>query len=169
MMESAKETQLKKFDAAIGAVSAKDVRVKGSAPGQYLGFALQPVRLFYHLLKCDPEDQVGLEHVDDVSVHTNHGVRVAEQCKSALSRNPVSNWAVESSTQSSRAWLPNRMIFRMRPARRVGEEEALTASPNSSCRMVRMRSSSRCLRAGRWARLDRMSIRGLFIAPSYTG
>lgn len=70
-------------------------KAKGSAPGQYLGFALQPVRLFYHLLTCSPEDSVGLEHVDDVSVHSVDQVRCAEQCKSALSGNPISNWAVD--------------------------------------------------------------------------
>ena len=30
-----------------------------------------------------------------MSVHTGDGVRLAEQCKSALSQNPVSNWAVD--------------------------------------------------------------------------
>jgi len=49
--------------------------VKGSAAGQYLGYALQPVRLFYHLLKCNPDATVGLEHVDDISVHSSDGVR----------------------------------------------------------------------------------------------
>lgn len=70
-------------------------KVKGSAPGQYLGFALQPVRLFHHLITCDPEESAGLEYVDDVSVHAHSHVRVAEQCKSALSGNPISNWAVD--------------------------------------------------------------------------
>lgn len=70
-------------------------RAKGSAPGQYLGFALQPVRLFYHLLTCNADESVGLELVDDVSVHASDQVRCAEQCKSALSGNPISNWAVD--------------------------------------------------------------------------
>lgn len=68
-------------------------KAKGSAPGPYLGYGLQPVRLFYHLLTCSPDALVGLEHVDDVSVHYNGKVLIAEQSKSALSQNPVSNWA----------------------------------------------------------------------------
>jgi hypothetical protein len=42
---------------------------KYSAPGQYLGYALQPLRLCYHLLDCPPGAQVSLEHTDDVAVH----------------------------------------------------------------------------------------------------
>lgn len=68
---------------------------KGSAPGQYLGFALQPVRLFYHLLSCSPDASVALEFVDDVSVHKDDDALISEQCKSALSHNPVSNWSVD--------------------------------------------------------------------------
>lgn len=72
-----------------------DGKAKGSAPGQYLGYALQPVRLFYHLLTCDPEASVGLEHSDDVSVHNETGVLFVEQCKSALSQNPLSDWSID--------------------------------------------------------------------------
>ncbi|MFY0310872.1 hypothetical protein ACFMBG_13350, partial [Leisingera sp. D0M16] len=68
-------------------------KVKGSAAGQYLGFALQPVRLFYHLLTCPSEASVGLEYVDDVSVHLGDDVVFAEQCKSYLTGNPISNWS----------------------------------------------------------------------------
>lgn len=68
---------------------------KGSAAGQYLGYALQPVRLFYHLLTCPSDAHVGLEYVDDVSVHLGDKVLHAEQCKSALSGNPTSNWATD--------------------------------------------------------------------------
>ena len=63
---------------------------KGSAAGQYLGYALQPVRLLYHLLTCPSAAHVGLEYVDDVSVHLGDKVLHAEQCKSALSGNPTS-------------------------------------------------------------------------------
>ena len=33
---------------------------KHAAPGQYLGFALQPVRLCFHLLTCEPGAKVSL-------------------------------------------------------------------------------------------------------------
>jgi hypothetical protein len=71
-------------------------KAKGSAAGQYLGYSLQQVRLFYHLLTCSPDCYVGLEHVDDVSVHDASGKPVLlEQSKSALSQNPVSDWSVD--------------------------------------------------------------------------
>lgn len=70
-------------------------KAKGSAAGQYLGFALQEVRLFYHLLTCPPDADVGLEYVDDVSVHIGDQTVRAEQCKSSLSGNPISNWSPE--------------------------------------------------------------------------
>lgn len=70
-------------------------KVKGSAPGQYLGYALQPVRLFYHLLTCDPDADVGLEYLDDVSIHNATDTLLVEQCKSALSQNPLSDWSID--------------------------------------------------------------------------
>lgn len=68
---------------------------KHSAPGQYLGFALQPVRLFYHLLTCPKGAKVSLEYVDDVAVHGADGSLLLEQTKSALKQNPISDWAVD--------------------------------------------------------------------------
>lgn len=70
-------------------------KIKGTAPGQYLGYALQSVRLFYHLITCDQDAAVGLEYADDVSVHNGSEARLLEQCKSALSQNPVSDWAID--------------------------------------------------------------------------
>ncbi len=70
-------------------------KAKGSAAGQYLGYALQPVRLFYHLLTCDPDAHVGLEHADDISVHSADGSTLVEQCKSALKTNPITDWSVD--------------------------------------------------------------------------
>lgn len=67
--------------------------ISGTAPGQYLGYALQPVRLFYHLLKCDSDALVGLEYADDISVHIDDTLEIVEQCKSALKQNPISDWA----------------------------------------------------------------------------
>ncbi len=65
---------------------------KHSAPGQYLGFALQPVRRFYYLLIAPKGAKVGLELQDDVSVHYANGKVCLEQTKSALKQNPISDW-----------------------------------------------------------------------------
>jgi hypothetical protein len=70
----------------------KQLNAKGSAPGQYLGYAIQPVRFFYYLLTCDSDCSVGLEVVDDVSVHRGNIPVLVEQCKSALTSNPTTDW-----------------------------------------------------------------------------
>lgn len=66
-----------------------------SAPGQYLGFALQPVRMFYHLLDSPDVASVSLEHLDDVAVHYTNGSVLVEQAKSALAHNPLSDWSID--------------------------------------------------------------------------
>lgn len=76
-------------------MNAERKRVKHSAPGQYLGFALQPVRAFYHLITCPKGAKVALELLDDVSVHYSDGTAYLEQTKSALSHNPLSDSAVD--------------------------------------------------------------------------
>ncbi|RXS97583.1 ABC-three component system protein [Silvibacterium dinghuense] len=70
-------------------------RPKHTAPGQYLGFAIQPVRLCYHLLTCPAKAKVSLEYLDDVAIHYVDGSALLEQAKSALSQNPLSDWAVD--------------------------------------------------------------------------
>lgn len=67
--------------------------VKHAAAGQYLGFALQPVRLCYHLLSSPNDASVSLEYLDDVAVHYSDGTLLLEQCKSALAHNPLSDWS----------------------------------------------------------------------------
>lgn len=67
--------------------------VKHSAPGQYLGFALQPVRMFFHLLSGPDGANVSLEHLDDVAVHYPDSSILVEQAKSALTQNPLSDWS----------------------------------------------------------------------------
>ena len=64
-----------------------------AAPGPYLGFALQPVRLCYHLLTCPKGAHVSIEHLDDVAIHQPDGSILLEQTKSALKQNPLSDWA----------------------------------------------------------------------------
>jgi hypothetical protein len=66
---------------------------KHAAPGPYLGFALQPVRLCFHLLTCPQGAVVSLEHLDDVAVHYSDGTVTLEQTKSALKHNPLADWA----------------------------------------------------------------------------
>ena len=66
---------------------------KHAAPGPYLGFALQPVRLCFHLLTCPPGASVSLEHLDDVAIHYADGTLTLEQTKSALKHNPIADWA----------------------------------------------------------------------------
>ncbi|MBN6111243.1 ABC-three component system protein [Xanthomonas bonasiae] len=67
--------------------------VKHSAPGPYLGFSLQPVRLCYHLLNSPSDSSVSLELLDDVAIHYSNGNVLLEQCKSALSHNALSDWS----------------------------------------------------------------------------
>jgi len=68
---------------------------KHAAPGPYLGFALQPVRLCFHLLTCPAGAKVSLEYLDDVAVHYADGSVLLEQTKSALKQNPISDWSDE--------------------------------------------------------------------------
>lgn len=94
---------------------------KHAAPGQYLGFALQPVRLCYHLLSCEPGAKVSLEHLDDVAIHHADGHHSLEQTKSATKTNPVSDLA-EDLWKTIANWLdlvaeglvkPNETAFRL--------------------------------------------------------
>ncbi len=55
-----------------------------AAPGPYLGFSLQPVRLCYHLLTAPDEAHVSIEYADDVAVGLPDGRNLLEQTKSAL-------------------------------------------------------------------------------------
>lgn len=68
---------------------------KNAAPGQYLGYALQPVRLCYHLLTCGKADGVSMEFLDDVAIHGPGKSLLLEQTKSALSHNPISDLSVD--------------------------------------------------------------------------
>ena len=70
-------------------------RPKTSVPGQYLGYALQPVRLCFHLLDAPVDAEVSMEHIDDVAVHYSGGRHLLEQTKSALSGNPASDRSTE--------------------------------------------------------------------------
>ncbi len=69
--------------------------LKHAAPGPYLGFALQPVRLCFHLLTCPAKANVSLEYLDDVAIHYADGNVLLEQTKSALKKNPLTDWSDE--------------------------------------------------------------------------
>ena len=65
------------------------------APSQYLGYSLQATRFLMRLLYARPEWTVSLEVFEDVGVETGEGNRIAEQDKSTLEGNPVSDRAVD--------------------------------------------------------------------------
>ncbi|WP_156647835.1 ABC-three component system protein [Methylobacterium sp. Leaf87] len=71
------------------------IKSKSTAPGQYLGYGLQDVRLCHHLLKTPPGTSVSLEFVDDTAIHYSDGKLLLEQSKSALKGNPVSDGSPE--------------------------------------------------------------------------
>ena len=66
---------------------------KTAAPGQYLGYSLQQIRFCHHLLRVPDEQLVSLEYLDDVAVHRADGSLLLEQCKSASTGNPISDWS----------------------------------------------------------------------------
>jgi hypothetical protein len=70
-------------------------KIKSSAPGQYLGYGLQPVRLCYHLLSAPKGQSVSLEYIDDIAIHEPNGKITLEQTKSALSGNPANDRSPE--------------------------------------------------------------------------
>jgi hypothetical protein len=65
----------------------------GAAPGQYLGYGLQTVRMCVRLLQADGNDHVSIEYLDDIAVRLGNGRFLLEQSKSALAQNPVSDWS----------------------------------------------------------------------------
>lgn len=69
---------------------------KSSAPGPYLGYSQQQVRLLHYLLTCsDAGCRVSMEHLDDVAVHYADGTLLLEQDKSATASNPLADTSVE--------------------------------------------------------------------------
>ena len=68
---------------------------KSAAPGQYLGYSLQQVRLCHRLLGVPEDAAVSFEHLDDVAVHFSDGHILLEQSKSALRGKPASDRSTE--------------------------------------------------------------------------
>lgn len=75
--------------------SDSEHRTTSHAPGQYLGYSLQATRFLMRLLDAPPNWTVSLEVFEDVGVETGEGNRIAEQSKSTLEGNPVSDHAVD--------------------------------------------------------------------------
>ena len=65
-----------------------------SVPDSYRGFSLQATRFLYYLLKVEQEDIVSLEYFEDVGVEKSDGTKIAEQDKSYLSSNPLTDRSV---------------------------------------------------------------------------
>ncbi|WP_150620629.1 ABC-three component system protein [Pandoraea horticolens] len=64
------------------------------ALGQFYGYGIQEARFLHHLLRSRPGDTVALECLDDVSGGQN-GSKFAEQVKSGLAHNPISDRSVD--------------------------------------------------------------------------
>jgi hypothetical protein len=68
---------------------------KTTAPGQYLGYSLQQLRLCHYLLRKKADYEVSLEFLDDIAVHTPGERLLLEQCKSVTSSNAIADRAVD--------------------------------------------------------------------------
>src|SRR5690349_9122610 len=66
-----------------------------AAPGPYMGFALQPVRLCHHLLREPDSSSVGLEYFDDVSVHRDGGHVILEQSKNSIAAKALTDKSLD--------------------------------------------------------------------------
>ena len=62
-----------------------------NAPGQFLGYALQVPRALVHLLKGRPGDIVCVEVLGDVATLTADSHLIAEEDKSSINSNPLTN------------------------------------------------------------------------------
>jgi hypothetical protein len=76
-------------------VQTHATRKKTTAPGQYLGYSLQQLRLCHHLLRKKANYEVSLEFLDDIAVHTPGEPLLLEQCKSVTSTNAIADRAVD--------------------------------------------------------------------------
>src|ERR1700733_2744590 len=76
-------------------IKKRTQRKRPQVPGQYLGFSLQATRFLVRLLEADPDWFVSLEVFDDVGLEGPKGQRLAEQSKSALAGNPVSDRGID--------------------------------------------------------------------------
>lgn len=66
-----------------------------SAPGQYYGYSIQPTRQCLRLLLAPAGSIVAREVLDDVDVAQPDNNVTAEQVKSGLATNPISDWSID--------------------------------------------------------------------------
>lgn len=65
--------------------------MQSNAPGQLLGYAIQFPRALYHLLKSGPGDAVCVEMLGDVATTALNGEVIAEEDKSSIVGNPLTD------------------------------------------------------------------------------
>jgi len=65
--------------------------MKSNAPGQFLGYSIQLPRALYHLLKSGPGDAVCIEGLGDVTTLTSDSCVIAEEDKSSITSNPLTD------------------------------------------------------------------------------
>lgn len=65
--------------------------MKSNAPGQLLGFSMQFPRALYHLLRSGPKDVVCVEVLGDVATLKSNGELLAEEDKSSIVGNPLTD------------------------------------------------------------------------------
>ncbi len=80
------------------------VEIPSAAPGQYLGYSLQPTLLAMRLRQAPEGSACSLEVFDDVAEHADDGTVHLTQSKSTLTGNPVSDRA-ESLWKTLYNWL----------------------------------------------------------------
>ena len=66
-------------------------KLSSVAPGQYLGYSLQATRFLVRLLEAKDGDNICLEVFADVGIERHDGARVAEESKSNLATNPLTD------------------------------------------------------------------------------
>src|SRR5439155_1302702 len=71
-----------------------------AAPGPFLGFSVQSTRFLVRLLEARPGETVCLEVFADVGVEKADGTKFAEESKSNLTTNPLSDHSVALWTKS---------------------------------------------------------------------
>ena len=119
------------------------------APGQYLGYSLQATRFLVRLLEADADWTVSLEVFEDVGVEDPQGNRIAEQTKSSLEGNPVSDhslglWKTFSSWVSAvqcGELVPERTLFEIYVSSpksgNIAESFSQAQSPTQALSMLR--------------------------------
>lgn len=65
--------------------------MKSNAPGQFLGYSIQLPRALYHLLRSGPDDAVCIEGLGDVATLTSDSCVIAEEDKSSIIGNPLTD------------------------------------------------------------------------------